>query len=81
MKVYILSRNAKLYSTRRLVEAGQARGWEMMVIDYLKCSIEIMKGELQINYMESVWMFLMRLFLVLERVEHFMEPPWYDTLK
>ncbi len=51
MKVYILSRNAKLYSTRRLVEAGQARGWEMMVIDYLKCSIEIMKGELQINYM------------------------------
>lgn len=51
MKVYILSRNAKLYSTRRLVEAGKARGWEMRVIDYLKCSIEIMKGELQINYM------------------------------
>lgn len=50
MRVYILSRNEKLYSTRRLVEAAQERGWEVRVIDYLKCAIEIMKGELQINY-------------------------------
>jgi ribosomal protein S6--L-glutamate ligase len=51
MRVYILSRNKKLYSTKRLVEAAEARGWEVRVIDYLKCSIEIMKGELRINYM------------------------------
>ncbi|PHO11211.1 30S ribosomal protein S6--L-glutamate ligase [Malaciobacter canalis] len=50
MRIYILSRNAKLYSTRRLVEAGEQRGWEIRVIDYLKCSIEIMKGELKISY-------------------------------
>lgn len=50
MRIYILSRNVKLYSTRRLVEAGEQRGWEIRVIDYLKCSIEIMKGELKISY-------------------------------
>jgi len=50
MKVYILSRNKSLYSTQRLIEAGEARGWDIQVIDYLKCSIEIMKGELKINY-------------------------------
>jgi len=50
MKVYILSRNAKLYSTQRLVEAGVKKGWDIKIIDYLKCSIEIMKGELKINY-------------------------------
>ncbi len=51
MRVYILSRNETLYSTSRLVEAGTQRGWEVRVIDYLKCSIEIMKGELKINYL------------------------------
>ena len=51
MKVYILSRNKNLYSTRRLVEAAEKKGWEVRVIDYLKCSIEIMKGQLHINYL------------------------------
>ncbi len=51
MRVYILSRNKELYSTRRLVEAGVAKGWEVRVIDYLKCSIEISKGHLMINYL------------------------------
>lgn len=50
MRVYILSRNVKLYSTSRLVEAAEERGWEVRVIDYMKCSIEIMKDELRINY-------------------------------
>lgn len=50
MTVYILSRNPLLYSTRRLVEAGEARGWKMRVIDYLMCSIEIMKNELAVVY-------------------------------
>lgn len=50
MRVYILSRNKELYSTKRLVEAAQAKGWEVRVIDYLKCSIEIAKGELKVNY-------------------------------
>ena len=51
MRVYILSRNAELYSTKRLIEAGVQKGWDIEVIDYLKCSIEIMKGELHINYL------------------------------
>ncbi|MGM0519956.1 MAG: 30S ribosomal protein S6--L-glutamate ligase [Campylobacterota bacterium] len=50
MRVYILSRNPSLYSTKRLVEAAKAKQWDVRVIDYLKCSIEIMKGELRINY-------------------------------
>jgi len=51
MLVYILSRNPSLYSTKRLVEAAKEKNWDVEVIDYLKCSIEIMKGELKINYL------------------------------
>ncbi|MEZ4694517.1 MAG: 30S ribosomal protein S6--L-glutamate ligase [Aliarcobacter sp.] len=50
MRVYILSRNKDLYSTKRLVEEAKTKGWEVRVIDYLKCTIEIMKGELVVNY-------------------------------
>lgn len=50
MKVYILSRNASLYSTKRLLEAAEQKGWDVRVLDYLKFSIEIMKGELKIHY-------------------------------
>ena len=51
MRIYILSRNRELYSTSRLVEAAKERDWNVEVIDYLKCSIEIMKGELRVFYM------------------------------
>lgn len=51
MIVYILSRNPNLYSTKRLVESAKQRDWDVRVIDYLRCSIEIMKGELKINYL------------------------------
>jgi ribosomal protein S6--L-glutamate ligase len=54
MLVYILSRNKELYSTRRLVEAAEVKKWDVKVIDYLKCTIEIMKGELIINYLGKV---------------------------
>lgn len=50
MRVYILSRNKVLYSTRRLVEEAENKGWEVRVIDYLRCSIEIVMGELKVNY-------------------------------
>lgn len=50
MTVYILSRNSTLYSTKRLLETGQARGWDIHVIDYMMCNIEIMKGELAVIY-------------------------------
>lgn len=54
MRVYILSRNENLYSTKRLVEAASLKNWEVKVIDYLKCTIEIMKGELVINYLGEI---------------------------
>lgn len=41
MKIAILSRNKELYSTKRLVEAGEKKGHEMLVIDHLKCNIVI----------------------------------------
>lgn len=50
MTVYILSRNSTLYSTKRLLEAGQTKGWDIRIIDYLMCTIEIMKGELAVIY-------------------------------
>jgi ribosomal protein S6--L-glutamate ligase len=54
MLIYVLSRNKELYSTRRLVEEAKNKGWEVRVIDYLRCTIEIMKGELVINYQGKV---------------------------
>ncbi len=41
MKIAILSQDITLYSTRRLKEAGEKRGYEMKVIDYLRCYMNI----------------------------------------
>lgn len=50
MKIVILSANQKLYSTQRLVEAGQKRGREMLIINHTKCDIIIEKKRPQIIY-------------------------------
>lgn len=50
MKLVILSRNPKLYSTQRLVEAGEKRGHEVLVVDHLKCIIEIEKKNPKVFY-------------------------------
>jgi ribosomal protein S6--L-glutamate ligase len=50
MKIAVLSRNAKLYSTRRIVEAGMKRGHEMVVIDHQKCVLVIEKNKPHIFY-------------------------------
>ena len=41
MKFAILSRNGKLYSTRRLVEAARLRGHSVRVLDPLRCYMRI----------------------------------------
>ncbi len=41
MKIAILSQDASLYSTRRLREAGEKRGHEMLVVNYLRCYMNI----------------------------------------
>ncbi|WP_286239527.1 30S ribosomal protein S6--L-glutamate ligase [Neptuniibacter halophilus] len=50
MKIAILSRNPKLYSTRRLVEAGEAMGHEIDVIDTLHCYMDITRSRPVVRY-------------------------------
>lgn len=50
MKIAILSQNSRLYSTQRLKEAGEARGQEMRVINYLRCYMNITSHRPSIVY-------------------------------
>jgi len=50
MKIAILSRNPKLYSTRRLVEAAQQRDHEVRVLDVLRCYMNITSLRPSIHY-------------------------------
>ena len=50
MKIAVLSRNPRLYSTRRLVEAGTERGHQMVVIDTLRAYMNIASHKPQIHY-------------------------------
>lgn len=50
MKLAILSRNSKLYSTQRLVEAGRVRGHSVRVLDPLRCYMRIAPGDFQMHY-------------------------------
>ena len=50
MKIAVLSRNPKLYSTRRLVEAGEERGHEVRVIDTLRAYMNITSHKPSIHY-------------------------------
>lgn len=50
MKIGILSRNAKLYSTTRLVEAAKKLGHEVHVIDTLRCYMNITSHRPSIHY-------------------------------
>lgn len=49
MRIAILSRNAELYSTSRLVEAALERGHDVEVIDYLSCYMNIMASSTTIH--------------------------------
>ena len=50
MRIAILSRNKKLYSTRRLVEAAKLRGHEVDVIDTLHCYMDITSNSPTMRY-------------------------------
>lgn len=50
MKLAILSRNRKLYSTQRLIEAAEARGHSVKVVDPLRCYMRISPGLAEIHY-------------------------------
>ncbi|EDY86298.1 ribosomal protein S6 modification protein [gamma proteobacterium HTCC5015] len=50
MKIAILSRGPKLYSTRRLVEAAAQRGHQVQVLDTIKCYMDITSADPAILY-------------------------------
>lgn len=54
MKIAILSRNEKLYSTRRLKEVITQAGHDAFVIDYLRCYMDITADKPCIRYQGEV---------------------------
>ncbi len=50
MKLAILSRNSKLYSTRRLVDAARERGHSVRVLDPLRCYMRIASDGFSMHY-------------------------------
>ena len=50
MKIALLSRNQKLYSSRRLIEAAKERGHEIQVIDALRAYMNIASHKPTIHY-------------------------------
>ena len=50
MNIFILSRNKNLYSTSRLVEAGNKLGHNVRVVDYMRCYMNITSRKPTIFY-------------------------------
>jgi ribosomal protein S6--L-glutamate ligase len=50
MRIVILSTNPRLYSTRRLVEAGRARSHDMLVLNHKRCYMNITTMRPSIHY-------------------------------
>jgi ribosomal protein S6--L-glutamate ligase len=50
MKIILLSRNPKLYSSRRIIEAAQERGHEIRTLDALRCYMNITSHKPSIHY-------------------------------
>lgn len=50
MNIALLSRNSRLYSTRRLIEAARDRGHEITVLDALRCYMNITSHRPGIHY-------------------------------
>ena len=50
MKIAILSRNTRLYSTRRLVEAARERNHVVRVLDPLRCYVRIAPNDVAVRY-------------------------------
>lgn len=51
MKIALLTRNPKLYSHQRLIEAAEKRGHEMVPIDYLRCYMNITSTKPELRYL------------------------------
>jgi ribosomal protein S6--L-glutamate ligase len=54
MKIAIISRGPKLYSTRRLLEAGTQRGHQVRIVNPLRCYMNITSHKPAIHYQGEV---------------------------
>jgi ribosomal protein S6--L-glutamate ligase len=50
MKIAIMTRNAALYSHRRLIETAKSRGHEIVPVDYLRCYMNISSNRPELRY-------------------------------
>jgi ribosomal protein S6--L-glutamate ligase len=50
MKIAVLSTNGRLYSTRRLMEAGRERGHELLLVDHRRCYMNIATHRPSVHY-------------------------------
>lgn len=50
MKIALLTRNPKLYSHKRIIDAGGQRGHEIVPIDYLRCYMNITSRRPELRY-------------------------------
>lgn len=53
MKLAVLSRSTKLYSTKRLIEAAKVRGHEIKVLDHLRCFMDISVDQPTLHYKDQ----------------------------
>ncbi len=50
MKIAVLSTNGRLYSTKRLLEAGKERGHEMLLLNHKRCYMNIASHRPSVHY-------------------------------
>ncbi|HYM98680.1 MAG TPA: 30S ribosomal protein S6--L-glutamate ligase, partial [Aestuariivirgaceae bacterium] len=50
MKIALLTRNPKLYSHKRIIEAGTVRGHDIVPVDYLRCYMNITSRRPELRY-------------------------------
>ena len=50
MKIAILSKGPNLYSTKRLVESGEKKGHEVVVIDHSRCHLYMEQGKPTVSF-------------------------------
>ncbi len=65
MKIAVLSRNPRLYSTKRFVEAGEKLGHQVDVIDTMHCYIAVTSSRPQVRYKGKA---LPRYYAVIPRI-------------
>jgi ribosomal protein S6--L-glutamate ligase len=51
VKIALMTRNAKLYSHQRIMEAASARGHEIVPVDYLRCYMNITSRQPELRYL------------------------------